>query len=41
MTFDEYQIEAAKTDKQRGIDNEGVFVPLLGLAGEVGSLLTL
>jgi NTP pyrophosphatase (non-canonical NTP hydrolase) len=41
MTFDEYQIEAAKTDKQGGIDKEGVLVPLLGLAGEVGSLLTL
>src|SRR5258706_540056 len=41
MTFDEYQIEATKTDIQGGIDKEGILVPLLGLAGEVGSLLTL
>lgn len=41
MTFDEYQIEAAKTDKPVGMDRDGVLVPLLGLAGEAGSLLTL
>jgi NTP pyrophosphatase (non-canonical NTP hydrolase) len=41
MTFDEYQAEAARTDKQVSIDKEGLIVPLLGLAGEAGSLLTL
>lgn len=41
MTLDEYQIEAAKTDKQKGRDREELIVPLLGLAGEAGSLLTL
>jgi hypothetical protein len=41
ITFDEYQTEAAKTDKQDGEANEGLVVPLLGLAGEAGSLLTL
>jgi NTP pyrophosphatase (non-canonical NTP hydrolase) len=40
-TFDEYQTQAAKTDKQDGRANEGLVVPLLGLAGEAGSLLTL
>jgi len=41
MTFDEYQSEAAATDKQVGMGKEGMLVPLLGLAGEAGSLLTL
>jgi NTP pyrophosphatase (non-canonical NTP hydrolase) len=41
MTLDEYQNEAAKTDKQKGKTEEGLIVPLLGLAGETGSLLTL
>jgi hypothetical protein len=42
MTLDEYQREAAKTDKQAAEDDkEGLIVPLLGLAGETGSLLTL
>ena len=41
MTLDEYQTEAAKTDKQKGKAEEGLIVPLLGLAGETGSLLTL
>src|SRR5260370_29680805 len=41
MTLDEYQIEAARTDKQKGRDREELIVPLLGLAGEAGSLLTL
>jgi len=41
MTLDEYQIEAAQTDKQKGRTEEGLIVPLLGLAGETGSLLTL
>jgi NTP pyrophosphatase (non-canonical NTP hydrolase) len=41
MTLDEYQNEAAKTDKQKGKTEDGLIVPLLGLAGETGSLLTL
>ena len=41
ITFDEYQAEAAKTDKQDGPAEKGLVVPLLGLAGEAGSLLTL
>lgn len=40
MNFLSYQIEAAKTD-QAALDNEkGILVPLLGLAGEVGTLLS-
>lgn len=41
MTFDQYQAAAEQTDKQGGRDMEGMIVPLLGLAGETGSLLTL
>jgi NTP pyrophosphatase (non-canonical NTP hydrolase) len=41
VTFDEYQAEAARTDTQDSMDKEGLVVPLLGLAGEAGSLLTL
>jgi NTP pyrophosphatase (non-canonical NTP hydrolase) len=42
MTLDQYQVEAAKTDKQTATQNkDGLIVPLLGLAGEAGSLLTL
>jgi len=41
MTLDEYQDEAARTDKQAKDEREGLIVPLLGLAGETGSLLTL
>ena len=41
ISLDEYQTRAAKTDKQDGKVNEGLVVPLLGLAGEAGSLLTL
>lgn len=38
MDFDEYQRQAARTD--RIDDDKGVIVPLLGLGGEAGSLLT-
>jgi len=41
MTFDEYQIAAQKTDKTLGTGQDDLLVPLLGLSGEVGSLLTL
>ncbi len=41
MTFDEYQSEAAQTDKEAAGEKDGMVVPLLGLAGEAGSLLTL
>ncbi len=41
MTFDEYQIAAQKTDKTFGVGQDDLLVPLLGLSGEVGSLLTL
>ena len=42
MTLDQYQVEAAKTDKQTTTQNKDrLIVPLLGLAGEAGSLLTL
>lgn len=40
MDFEDYQREAARTDKitPQGVD--GLMVPLLGLGGEAGSLLT-
>jgi NTP pyrophosphatase (non-canonical NTP hydrolase) len=41
MTFDEYQVLARKTDKTFGTVPDDLLVPLLGLAGEAGSLLTL
>jgi hypothetical protein len=41
MTFDEYQVAAQKTDKTFGTGPDDLLVPLLGLAGEAGSLLTL
>lgn len=42
MTFDEYQSAAEKTDKTFGTGHDDdLLVPLLGLSGEVGSLLTL
>lgn len=40
MDFRKYQIEAAKTDQVAGDDEKGRLVPLLGLAGEVGTLLS-
>jgi NTP pyrophosphatase (non-canonical NTP hydrolase) len=41
MEFSDYQREAASTDKLDGNGKEALMVPLLGLAGEAGSLLTL
>jgi NTP pyrophosphatase (non-canonical NTP hydrolase) len=41
MKLSEYQKEAAKTDKLEGTGKDALVVPLLGLAGEAGSLLTL
>jgi NTP pyrophosphatase (non-canonical NTP hydrolase) len=41
MTFDEYQLAAQKTDKTFDTGPDNLLVPLLGLAGEAGSLLTL
>src|SRR5947209_8223854 len=39
MNFDEYQARARETD-QRPTGAESVIIPLLGLAGEAGSLLS-
>jgi NTP pyrophosphatase (non-canonical NTP hydrolase) len=40
MDFRDYQREASKTDQVPGSDEKSLMVPLLGLAGESGSLLT-
>lgn len=40
LTLREYQYEASKTDQSPGERLESLMVPLLGLAGEAGSLLT-
>jgi NTP pyrophosphatase (non-canonical NTP hydrolase) len=40
MTFREYQREALRTDRTAQNDLKHLMVPLLGLAGEVGSLLS-
>lgn len=40
MNFDDYQKEALKTDKNPALDEKGVMIPLLGLAGETGELLS-
>ncbi len=40
MEFREYQLEASKTDQVDEDDAKSKLVPLLGLAGEVGSLLS-
>ncbi len=39
MDFNEYQRIAQSTDQVQGTHTEGLMVPFLGLAGEVGSLL--
>jgi NTP pyrophosphatase (non-canonical NTP hydrolase) len=39
MDLSLYQHEAEKTDRAKGQDGNAIMVPLLGLAGEVGSLL--
>jgi hypothetical protein len=40
MDLDEYQTAAARTDQQAGDSDRSLMVALLGLAGEVGTLLT-
>ena len=40
MDLRQYQKEAAKTDQVPGDSDKSVLVPLLGLAGEVGTLLS-
>ncbi|MFN0132740.1 MAG: nucleoside triphosphate pyrophosphohydrolase family protein [Phycisphaerales bacterium] len=40
LTFAEYERLASRTDVSPGRDLKGMMVPLLGLAGEVGSLLS-
>jgi NTP pyrophosphatase (non-canonical NTP hydrolase) len=39
LSFRSYQEEANRTDRAPGNDSKAMMVPLLGLAGEVGSLL--
>jgi NTP pyrophosphatase (non-canonical NTP hydrolase) len=40
MTFREYQREALRTDKSGTDETKSLMIPLLGLAGEAGSLLS-
>ena len=40
MDLREYQERAAKTDRNPTADEKGMMIPLLGLAGEAGELLT-
>ena len=40
LTLDAYQIRARRADQNRHFGGEGLRIPLLGLFGEVGSLLT-
>lgn len=40
MDLQQYQLEASQTDQVPGTDLKSLIVPLLGLAGEAGSLLT-
>lgn len=40
LTFRRYQIESSRSDRARGDSLESIMVPLLGLAGEAGSLLS-
>lgn len=40
MNLKDFQREAAKTDQVKGDDDKSKLVPLLGLAGEVGTLLS-
>jgi|SRR6267142_2312020 len=41
MEFRQYQLQSSETDQVPGKDIKALVVPLLGLAGETGSLLTL
>src|SRR5262245_14852865 len=40
MELNDYQTAAQSTDQKPGRDGDAVVVPLLGLAGEAGDLLT-
>ncbi len=40
LTFRDYQRQAARTDRARGGELASMMIPLLGLAGEAGSLLS-
>lgn len=40
MDLDEYQKKASETDQFRGTTAKGVYIPLFGLIGEIGSLIT-
>lgn len=40
MDIDEYQKEAADTDQFPGVGAKGIYIPLFGLIGEIGSLIT-
>src|SRR5262249_43469004 len=40
LTFREYQKQAILTNRVQGNDLQSIVVPLLGLAGEAGSLLS-
>lgn len=40
LTLDVYQLRARRADQNRHVGPEGLRIPLLGLFGEVGSLLT-
>src|SRR5438270_779800 len=40
MHLRDYQLSSSETDQSPTADEKGLVVPLLGLAGEVGSLLT-
>ena len=40
MDFQTYQERAAKTDRNKATEEKGIVIPLLGLAGEAGELLT-
>jgi len=40
LTFRKYQELSSRTDRAKGKDIKAIMVPLLGLAGEAGSLLS-
>lgn len=40
MDLETYQTRASQTDRNQATDEKGMIIPLLGLAGEAGELLT-
>ncbi|WP_228036754.1 nucleoside triphosphate pyrophosphohydrolase family protein [Cuspidothrix issatschenkoi] len=40
MNFSEYQTQALNTDQIPAVEGSELIIPLLGLVGEVGSLMT-